>query len=195
VEAAILPGQSDRLIVTGQLGEVMRESVQAALTYLQSSAESYGLDPKTVVGRGVHVHVPAGAIPKDGPSAGVTMLTALASVMTGRPVRHDLAMTGEITLRGKVLPVGGIKEKVMAAHRAGIKTVLLPRHNERDLEGVPEELRQELKVIPIDTAEQVLHEALGLSKVPERSKKAKPAAVSEGNGRTTRPRAARPGGR
>jgi ATP-dependent Lon protease len=179
------------LVVTGQLGDVMRESVQAALTYLQSSAESYGLDPKKVVGRGVHVHVPAGAIPKDGPSAGVTMLTALASVLTGRPVRHDLAMTGEITLRGKVLPVGGIKEKVMAAHRAGIKTVLLPRQNERDLEGVPDELRQELQVIPIDTAEQVLHEALGLSKVPGSGKKARSAATSETNGRTSRPRAAR----
>ncbi|HEX3246550.1 MAG TPA: S16 family serine protease, partial [Chloroflexota bacterium] len=171
--------------------DVMRESVQAALTYLQSSAESYGLDPKKVVGRGVHVHVPAGAIPKDGPSAGVTMLTALASVLTGRPVRHDLAMTGEITLRGKVLPVGGIKEKVMAAHRAGIKTVLLPRQNERDLEGVPDELRQELQVIPIDTAEQVLHEALGLSKVPDSGKKARSATTSETNGRTSRPRAAR----
>ena len=104
-------------------------------------------------------------------------------------------MTGEITLRGKVLPVGGIKEKVMAAHRAGIKTVLLPRHNERDLEGVPEELRQELKVIPIDTAEQVLHEALGLSKVPDAAGKSKPAPVTDDDGRTTRPRAARPGAR
>ncbi len=191
VEAAMLPGQSDRLIVTGQLGDVMRESVQAALTYLQSSAESYGLDPKSVQGRGVHVHVPAGAIPKDGPSAGVTMLTALASVMTGRPVRHDLAMTGEITLRGKVLPVGGIKEKVMAAHRAGIRTVLLPRQNVRDLDGVPEELRNELKVIPIDTAEQVLSEALDLKKVEkEKAKSARSSAARNGSG-STRPKAAR----
>jgi ATP-dependent Lon protease len=191
VEAATLPGQSDRLVVTGQLGDVMRESVQAALTYLQTSAESYGIDPKTVQDRGVHVHVPAGAIPKDGPSAGVTMLAALASIMTGRPVRHDLAMTGEITLRGKVLPVGGIKEKVLAAHRAGIKTVLLPRQNERDLEGVPDDLRKELKVIPIDTAEQVLHEALGLTKVPAKAARPGPTARTDEDERTARPRAAR----
>jgi ATP-dependent Lon protease len=191
VEAAMLPGQSDRLIVTGQLGDVMRESVQAALTYLQSSAESYGVDPKSVQGRGVHVHVPAGAIPKDGPSAGVTMLTALASVMTGRPVRHDLAMTGEITLRGKVLPVGGIKEKVMAAHRAGIRTVLLPRQNVRDLDGVPEELRNELKVIPIDTAEQVLSEALGLKKVQKGKTKSTTSSEAKNGSGSTRPKAAR----
>jgi ATP-dependent Lon protease len=195
VEAALLPGESDRLIVTGQLGDVMRESVQAALTYLQTSAESYGIDPKLVQKKGVHVHVPAGAIPKDGPSAGVTMLTALASIMTGRSVPHDLAMTGEITLRGKVLPIGGVKEKVLAAHRVGIKTVLLPRQNERDLEGVPDELLKEMRIVPVDTAEQVLHEALGLSKVPQKADKAEPSAQSEENGRTSRPRAARSGGR
>jgi len=119
------------------------------------------------------------------------MLTALASVMTSRPVRHDLAMTGEITLRGKVLPVGGIKEKVMAAHRAGIRTVLLPRQNVRDLDGVPEELRNELKVIPIDTAEQVLSEALGLKKVQkEKAKSATSSEATNGSG-STRPKAAR----
>ena len=120
-----------------------------------------GLDGRVFEGATIHLHVPAGAIPKDGPSAGVTMLTALASLATGRPVRSDLAMTGELTLRGKVLPIGGVKEKVLAAHRAGIKTLLLPRQNERDfLEDVPPELRDELDVIFVDTAEEVLQHAL-----------------------------------
>jgi ATP-dependent Lon protease len=119
------------------------------------------------------------------------MLTALASVMTGRPVRHDLAMTGEITLRGKVLPVGGIKEKVMAAHRAGIRTVLLPRQNVRDLDGVPEELRNELKVIPIDTAEQVLSEALSLKKVQKGKTKSTTSSEAKNGSGSTRPKAAR----
>jgi ATP-dependent Lon protease len=119
-----------------------------------------GIDPKIFEGKTIHVHVPAGAIPKDGPSAGVTIMTALASLVMRRPVQNDLAMTGEITLRGKVLPVGGIKEKVLAAHRAGIRSVILPRRNERDVEDVPEELRRQLTFVFDDNAEEVLAHAL-----------------------------------
>jgi ATP-dependent Lon protease len=160
VEATMIPSGEERLVLTGMLGEVMRESAQAAVSYVWSNAEALDIDPKTFEGKTIHVHVPAGAIPKDGPSAGVTMVTALASLASRRPVRSDLAMTGEITLRGKVLPVGGIKEKVMAAHRVGIRTVILPRHNERDLEDVPEELRKQLSFVFVDDAAEVLRHAL-----------------------------------
>jgi ATP-dependent Lon protease len=138
----------------------MRESAQAAVSYVWSNAEALDIDPKLFEGKAIHVHVPAGAIPKDGPSAGVTMVTALASLATRRPVRGDLAMTGEITLRGKVLPVGGIKEKVLAAHRVGIRTLILPRRNERDIEDVPEDLRREIAFVFVDDAEEVLRHAL-----------------------------------
>jgi ATP-dependent Lon protease len=160
VEATMMPSDEERLVLTGMLGDVMRESAQAAVSYVRSNAEALDVDPKLFEGRTVHVHVPAGAIPKDGPSAGVTIMTALASLATGRPARGDLAMTGEITLRGKVLPVGGIKEKVLAAHRTGIRTVLLPARNERDLEDVPEELRRQLSFVFVDNAEEVLRHAL-----------------------------------
>ncbi|MBA2450848.1 MAG: endopeptidase La [Chloroflexi bacterium] len=160
VEATMMPSQEERLILTGMLGDVMRESAQAALSYVRSNAERLGIDPTIFEGKTVHLHVPAGAIPKDGPSAGVTMATALTSLASGRPVRSNLAMTGEITLRGKVLPVGGIKEKILAAHRAGVTRVILPRRNERDLEDVPSELRQELELIFADEAEAVLALAL-----------------------------------
>jgi len=160
VEATMMPSAEDRLVLTGMLGDVMRESAQAAVSYVRSNAETLEVDPEVFEGRTIHVHVPAGAIPKDGPSAGVTIMTALASLATRRPVRSDLAMTGEITLRGKVLPVGGIKEKVMAAHRAGIRSVILPARNERDLEDVPEELRRQLEFIFVDDAEEVLRHAL-----------------------------------
>jgi ATP-dependent Lon protease len=160
VEAALVPSREERLILTGMLGDVMRESAQAAVTWLRSNALRLGIDPALFERKTVHVHVPAGAVPKDGPSAGVTMVTALASLATDRNVKSDVAMTGEITLRGKVLPVGGIKEKVLAAHRAGIRTIILPRENERDLEDVPEELRRELEVIPVDAAEEVVAQAL-----------------------------------
>jgi ATP-dependent Lon protease len=160
VEATMMPSTEERLVLTGMLGEVMRESAQAAVSYVRANAEALDVDPKVFEGRTIHVHVPAGAIPKDGPSAGVTIMTALASLATGRPVRSDLAMTGEITLRGKVLPVGGIKEKVLAAHRAGIRTVILPARNERDLEDVPEELRRQLEFVLVDDAEEVLRHAL-----------------------------------
>jgi ATP-dependent Lon protease len=136
VEALALSGKGE-LRLTGHLGEVMKESAQAALSYLRSAADRLGIDPAFFESHQFHVHVPAGAIPKDGPSAGVTMLCALASAACGAPVRRDLAMTGEITLRGEVLPVGGIKEKVLAALRAGIREVCLPRDNERDLADLP----------------------------------------------------------
>jgi ATP-dependent Lon protease len=161
VEATMMPGSEERLVLTGMLGDVMRESAQAAVSYVWSNAEALGIDPVLFEGKAIHIHVPAGAIPKDGPSAGVTMVTALASLATRRPVRSDLAMTGEITLRGKVLPVGGIKEKVLAAHRAGIRTVILPKLNERDVEDVPAELRRDLTLLFVDDAEEVLHHALG----------------------------------
>jgi len=160
VEAAMMPGRSEQLILTGMLGDVMRESAQAALSYLRSNARRFGVDPDLFKGQIVHLHVPAGAIPKDGPSAGVAMFTALLSLATGRRVRQSVAMTGEITLRGKVLPVGGIREKVLAAYRAGIRTVLLPRRNEADLEDVAEEVRREMRFVPLDTVDQVLSEAL-----------------------------------
>jgi ATP-dependent Lon protease len=160
VEVTMMPSTEERLVLTGMLGDVMRESAQAAVSYVWSNADALDIDPKLFEGKTIHVHVPAGAIPKDGPSAGVTIVTALASLATRRPVRSDLAMTGEITLRGKVLPVGGIKEKVLAAHRVGIREVILPRRNERDVEDVPEELRRELRFVFVDDAEEVLRHAL-----------------------------------
>ncbi len=160
VEASMTPSHEDRLLLTGQLGDVMRESAQAALTYVRSSAESLGLSPTAFDKQAVHLHVPGGAVPKDGPSAGVTMASALASVASGRPVRSDVAMTGEITLRGKVLPVGGVKEKVLAAHRAGLHTVILPRRNERDLEDLPEALRSEMTFVFAENVDDVLATAL-----------------------------------
>jgi ATP-dependent Lon protease len=168
VEATMMPSGEERLLLTGMLGDVMRESAQAAVSYVRSNAEALEVDPELFENRTIHVHVPAGAIPKDGPSAGVTIMTALASLATRRPVRSDLAMTGEITLRGKVLPVGGIKEKVLAAHRAGIRSVILPARNERDLEDVPEELRGQLEFIFVDDAEEVLRHALTNSTAPVR---------------------------
>jgi ATP-dependent Lon protease len=160
VEVTMMPSTEERLVLTGMLGDVMRESAQAAVSYVWSNAEALEIDPKLFEGKTIHVHVPAGAIPKDGPSAGVTIMTALASLATRRPIRNEVAMTGEITLRGKVLPVGGIKEKVLAAHRAGIRSVILPRPNERDVEDVPEELRKQMRFIFVDDAEEVLRHAL-----------------------------------
>jgi ATP-dependent Lon protease len=159
VEAAVVPGKGE-LRLTGQLGEVMRESAAAALSYLKTRAAELGVDRARFEDNDVHVHVPAGAQPKEGPSAGVTVLTAMASIFAGVPVRGDLAMTGEITLRGKVLPVGGVKEKVLAAHRAGIRRVLIPKRNEVDLDDVPADLRQELDVVLVESIDDVLREAL-----------------------------------
>jgi ATP-dependent Lon protease len=148
------------LTLTGQLGNVMQESARTALSYVRSHARVLHINPALFTGHSVHVHVPAGAIPKDGPSAGVTMVTALASALSGRPVNRDVAMTGEVTLRGRVLPIGGLKEKVMAAHRFGVSTVLFPKENERDLEEIPAEIRADLELIPVERVEDVLFRAL-----------------------------------
>ncbi len=159
IEVTQMPG-SKGLILTGQLGDVMKESAQAALSYVRSQSGKLGIAADFFGKTDLHIHVPAGAIPKDGPSAGVTMATAIASLLINRPIRRDVAMTGEITLRGKVLPVGGIKEKILAARRAGILTVILPRKNETDLLDIPEEIRKEMKFILVDTADKVLENAL-----------------------------------
>ncbi len=159
VEATAMPGKG-KLTLTGQLGDVMKESAQAAVSYVRANAETLGVDPAFFEQHDLHIHVPAGAIPKDGPSAGVTMFTALVSLLTGRPVRHDVAMTGEITLRGMVLPVGGIKEKVLAAHRAGIKTVILPARNQPDLEEVPDKVKKALEFVFAENMDQVIRSAL-----------------------------------
>jgi ATP-dependent Lon protease len=159
VEASLMPGNK-QLTLTGQLGDVMKESAQAALSYVRSHAEEIGINKDFFEKSDIHIHVPAGAIPKDGPSAGVTMTTALVSLLTGRPAKNDMAMTGEITLRGKVMPIGGVKEKVLAARRAGIRTIILPERNMNDLEDVPEELRREMTFVPVDRIDQVLAAAL-----------------------------------
>ncbi|MFW5920253.1 MAG: endopeptidase La, partial [Polyangiales bacterium] len=149
-----------KLQLTGQLGDVMKESAQAAMSYIRARTEQFHIAEDFLEKSDVHIHIPAGAMPKDGPSAGVTMMTALASLLTGIRVRHDVAMTGEITLRGRVLPVGGIKEKVLAAHRAGIKRVIIPERNTADLEEVPEEIRDTLEFVPVTKMDEVLANAL-----------------------------------
>ncbi|OGW29155.1 MAG: endopeptidase La [Nitrospirae bacterium GWC2_57_13] len=166
VEATTMPGNK-QLILTGQLGDVMKESAQAALSYVRSKAEELGISKDFYEKSDIHIHVPAGAIPKDGPSAGVTMTTALVSLLTGKVAKYDMAMTGEVTLRGKVMPIGGVKEKVLAARRAGIKTVILPDKNKNDLEDVPEELRKEMTFVFAETIDQVIKAALDDSKKAE----------------------------
>jgi ATP-dependent Lon protease len=148
------------LILTGQLGDVMKESARAALTYAATHASQLDIPADRLGSVEVHIHVPAGAIPKDGPSAGVTMATALVSAMSGQPVRRDVAMTGEITLRGRVLPIGGLKEKVLGAHRAGIKTIVLPKDNEADLEDLPEDVRKALEFHPVTALDEVFEIAI-----------------------------------
>ena len=147
------------LTVTGQLGDVMKESAQIALSYVRSHADAIGIDPATLE-RAIHLHVPAGAVPKDGPSAGVTMVTALTSLALGRNVRADVGMTGEVTLNGRVLPIGGVKQKLMAAQRAGLKTVFIPARNEVDLVDVPEDVLAELDVRPVADVAEILALAL-----------------------------------
>jgi ATP-dependent Lon protease len=159
VEASLMPGDGE-LVLTGHLGDVMKESARAALTYAKTHATILGIPQESLKSREVHIHVPAGAIPKDGPSAGVTMATSLVSAMTRRAARHDVAMTGEITLSGRVLPIGGLKEKVLGAARAGIAEIVLPRENEPELEDLPEEVRRALVFHPVDTLEEVLAIAL-----------------------------------
>ena len=155
IEATRMPGKG-KLSLTGQLGDVMKESAQAALSYVRANAERYGLDPAIFENSDLHVHVPAGAIPKDGPSAGLAMFAALTSMLTGIRVKHDVAMTGEITLRGRLLPIGGVKEKILAAHRAGIKRVVLPERNGPDLIEVPKEVRDELELLQLKNMEDAL---------------------------------------
>jgi ATP-dependent Lon protease len=160
IEATSMPGKDGGLVLTGQLGDVMKESARIALSFVRSRAEQLGIDEDTFEDRQFHVHVPAGAIPKDGPSAGITMTTALASLLSARPVRHDVGMTGEITLQGRVLPIGGVKQKVLAAHAAGLREVILPERNRGDLEDVPEDVRDELTFHPVMTIDEVLEHAL-----------------------------------
>ncbi|HEY3116316.1 MAG TPA: endopeptidase La, partial [Chloroflexota bacterium] len=159
VETSVMGGNGE-LVLTGQLGDVMKESARAALTYAKSHAARLGVADQDMAGTDLHVHVPAGAIPKDGPSAGVTMATAIVSALSRRPVRHDLAMTGEITLSGRVLPIGGVKEKVLGAVRAGIRTIILPKENEADLEDLPEDVRKSLDIHLVEDLDEVLSLAL-----------------------------------
>jgi ATP-dependent Lon protease len=154
----------DDLVLTGQLGDVMKESARIALTYVRSHANDIGVDEDAFDEQSFHVHVPAGAIPKDGPSAGVTMTTALASLLTGRPVKHTVGMTGEVTLQGRVLPIGGLKQKVLAAHAAGLTDVILPERNRADLDDVPADVKEQMTFHPVMTLDEVL--ALALEPAP-----------------------------
>jgi ATP-dependent Lon protease len=160
IEASLLPGGRGQFILTGQLGEVMQESARAAVSHLRANAKELGIQANFLEGRDLHVHVPAGAIPKDGPSAGVTMATAILSAARNEAVNPDVAMTGEITLSGLVLPVGGIREKALAAKRLGLKTFILPALNEPDLKELPEEIRKDMRFVPVENLEQVLAIAL-----------------------------------
>jgi ATP-dependent Lon protease len=171
VEVLLLEGKGN-LQITGQIGNVMQESAQAALSYIKSKAREFELDTEVFEQVDIHIHIPEGAIPKDGPSAGITMCTALVSAFTGRQVYRQVGMTGEITLRGRVLPVGGVREKVLAAHRAGIKTVILPKRNVKDLIDVPKRARNELKIVPVEHVDQVL--AVALAPAPEKAKTIRP---------------------
>jgi len=166
------------LTLTGHLGDVMKESAQAALSYVRSRDKWLGISPDTFTKHDIHIHVPAGAIPKDGPSAGITMATALASILSNKPVRHDVAMTGEITLRGRVLPIGGLKEKILAAKRAKLTTVILPKRNKKDLEEIPKHLLKGLHLAFVETMDDVLKVSL--------RKSSSSLAVANGHGRKRR---------
>ncbi len=154
------------MTITGKLGEVMQESAQAALSYVRSRAERFGIDRRFAENNDIHIHLPEGAIPKDGPSAGITICNSIVSALTRIPVRRDVTMTGEITLRGKVLPIGGLKEKLLAAHRMGLRTVLLPKDNEKDLAEIPQEILSSLTIRFVETMDEVLQVALERLIVP-----------------------------
>jgi len=162
VETLTMPGRG-QVQVTGKLGDVMKESAQAAVSFVRSRAENLGIDTKFYRNLDLHIHIPEGAIPKDGPSAGIAMLTSLVSALTKRPVRRDVAMTGEITLRGRVLPIGGLKEKILAAHRGGIKKVVIPMDNEKDLRDIPESISKQLEIVTVEHMDEVLPHALVLN--------------------------------
>ncbi|RMD78652.1 MAG: endopeptidase La, partial [Chloroflexi bacterium] len=164
VEVSVIPGNG-QLILTGQLGDVMKESARAALTYARSRAAELGIEAEVFQKSDIHIHVPAGAVPKDGPSAGITMASALISALTKREVDKRIAMTGEVTLRGKILPIGGVKEKLLAAQRAGVRKVLLPKENEIDLREVPAEAKEQLEIVLVKHMDEVLRE-LGLVAAP-----------------------------
>jgi ATP-dependent Lon protease len=159
VEVTRMPGKED-FILTGQLGEVMRESARAGLSWIRAHSDELGIERESYEKNTLHIHVPAGGIPKDGPSAGITMATAMVSAFTGIPVRKDVAMTGEITLRGRVLPIGGLKSKILAAHLAGAKTIILPMKNQKDLIDIPDEIRKQMKLVLVESMDQVLEHAL-----------------------------------
>jgi ATP-dependent Lon protease len=160
VEATAMGGDGDGLVLTGQLGDVMKESARIALSYVRGHADELGIDAGALEGREFHVHVPAGAVPKDGPSAGIALTIALASLLTGRAVKHTVGVTGEVTLQGRVLPIGGVKQKVLAAHAAGLTDVILPERNRGDLEEVPDEVREAMTFHPVMTVEEALELAL-----------------------------------
>ena len=163
IEVSAMQGKGE-ILLTGKLGDVMKESARAAISYIRSHAEKYGIDVADFEKKDVHIHVPEGATPKDGPSAGITMATAILSAFTGLPVRRDIAMTGEITLRGKVLPIGGLKEKALAADRIGIHDVIIPEENQKDVEEIPEEIKKNLHFIPVSEVDEVFRNAVkGLS--------------------------------
>jgi ATP-dependent Lon protease len=176
IEATSMPG-SKGFQLTGSLGNVMKESARAALSFVRSQAERFNLDKDFYKASDFHLHIPAGAQPKDGPSAGVTMAVALVSLVSGRCVRPDVAMTGEITLRGQVLPVGGIKEKVLAAHRYGLKTLILPKRNQADLEDIPEEIQKEIEFVFVETVEEVVDVALEPAPEPSLDPEPEPATA------------------
>jgi len=194
IEGAMMPGKG-RMTVTGNLRDVMKESISAAASYVRSRAVAFGIEPPLFDKRDIHVHVPEGATPKDGPSAGVAMVTAIVSVMTGIPVRRDLAMTGEITLRGRVLPIGGLKEKLLAAARGGMKTVLIPEENAKDLVEISDTIKKGLEIIPVTRMDEVLERALvrkpdpiewdeASAKLAARAAASEPAVEEDGSGLT-----------
>ena len=159
VEVTYYQGQG-KIVLTGKLGDVMKESAQAALSYVRSNAKLYGIDEELFLKNDIHIHVPEGAVPKDGPSAGVTMATGIVSAFSHRLVNNQIGMTGEITLRGRVLPIGGLREKSIAAHRSGLKTIIIPKENVRDLDEIPQSVREELEIIPVEKIEEVVKIAL-----------------------------------